>query len=72
MNTNRRVQSFGFVILFLGMFGVLFTMINIPQWQGDLTLEMFNRTRESYRFVFAFSTLVCFFGFGVIYMGREN
>jgi hypothetical protein len=72
MNTNRRVQSFGFVILFLGMFGVLFTMINIPHLQGDLTLEMFRRTRESYQFMWAFSTLVCFMGFGVIYMGREN
>lgn len=72
MSTNRRVQTFGFIILFIGFFGVLFTMINIPITQGDLTLDMYNRTRNSYQFMWAFSTLVCFMGFGVIYMGREN
>ena len=73
MTTNQQIRTMGFVVLFLGFAGVLFTMINIPVIpRPNETLVMFERARQSYQAVWAWSTVVCFMGFGVIYIGKEN
>jgi hypothetical protein len=72
MTTNQQIRTIGLITLFIGLFGVLFTMINIPNTQGDRTIEMYEKARESYLAVWAWSTAVCFMGFGVIRLGKEN
>jgi hypothetical protein len=72
MNKNQIIRTIGLVFIFIGMGFIIFTMIYNPHYNGEVTIERFERIRKGFLFLWAFGTFTCFLGFITLWAGREG